>query len=113
MTGQTLASATVTFGSGFVAGDSIFLDIGGTTIGKSVFAGESPAVWAEHFCCYINQTFSGVWASASGAVLTITVFAAFVGIPALLFGAWIWRFSGKNIATIESAYSEYLGIAGT
>lgn len=47
-----------------------------------------------------------------GALLTITVVAAFAGIPALLFGAWIWRFSGKNLATIESAYSEYLGSAG-
>ncbi len=70
--GQTLATATVTFGSGFVAGDSIFLDIGGTTIGKSVEAGESATVWAAHFAYFINETFSGVWASASGAVLTVT-----------------------------------------
>lgn len=43
-----------------------------------------------------------------GGVLTITVFAAFVGIPALLFGIWIWRRSARNIAEIEAAYSEYL-----
>ena len=43
-----------------------------------------------------------------GGGLTITVFAAFVGIPALLFGIWIWRRSNRNIAEIEAAYSEYL-----
>lgn len=76
VTGQTLASATVTFNSGFVAGDSIFLDIGGTTIGKSVFAGETTSTWAAHFAYYINEVFSGVWAEASGAVLTITTRSA-------------------------------------
>jgi hypothetical protein len=43
-----------------------------------------------------------------GAILTVTVFAAFVGIPALLFGIWIWRRSTRNITEIEAAYSEYL-----
>jgi hypothetical protein len=43
-----------------------------------------------------------------GGVLTITVFAAFVGIPALLFGIWVWRRSTRNISEIEAAYNEYL-----
>lgn len=43
-----------------------------------------------------------------GVLLTITIVAAFAGIPFGLFGIWIWRFSSKNIATVEDAYSEYL-----
>lgn len=44
-------------------------------------------------------------------LLTITIVAAFAGIPFGLFGLWIWRFSSKNIATVEAAYSEYLASA--
>lgn len=44
-----------------------------------------------------------------GLLLTITIVAAFAGIPFGLFGLWIWRFSSKNIATVEAAFSEYLG----
>jgi len=46
-----------------------------------------------------------------GVLLTITIVAAFAGIPFGLFGVWIWRFSSKNIATVEAAYSEYLASA--
>jgi hypothetical protein len=43
-----------------------------------------------------------------GALLSLTVILAIAGIPLALFGLWIWRFSAKNIAAIESGYSEYL-----
>lgn len=46
-----------------------------------------------------------------GILLTITIVAAFAGIPFALFGLWIWRFSSKNIATVEAAYTEYLASA--
>jgi hypothetical protein len=46
-----------------------------------------------------------------GGLLTVIVITAFIGIPALLLGAWIWHFSKKNLATIEAAYSEYLASA--
>ena len=42
-----------------------------------------------------------------GGVLTITVFAAFAGIPLAIFGIWMWRYSKRNIATVEAAFSEY------
>jgi len=48
-----------------------------------------------------------------GVLLTITIVAAFAGIPFGLFGIWIWHFSSKNIATVEAAYSEYLASAPT
>ena len=46
-----------------------------------------------------------------GVLLTLTIVAAFAGIPFGLFGLWIWRFSSKNIATVEEAYNEYLASA--
>src|SRR6185437_3688689 len=42
------------------------------------------------------------------ALLTLTIVAAFAGIPFGLFGIWLWRFSSKNIATVEAAFNEYL-----
>jgi hypothetical protein len=70
--GATIAQATVTFGGAWNVGDSIFIDIGGETIGKSVFAGENSTLFAAHFAYFINELYSGVWASAAGPVLTIT-----------------------------------------
>ena len=43
-----------------------------------------------------------------GALLSLTVILAIAGIPLALFGVWIWRFSAKNIAAIETGYNEYL-----
>jgi hypothetical protein len=71
--GATIPSATVTFSGEFVAGDEIFIDIGGQTIGKSVFANETNATFATHFACFINATYVGVWAVADGDSVAITV----------------------------------------
>lgn len=48
-----------------------------------------------------------------GLVFTLTIVVAFAGIPLGLFGIWMWRFSTKNIATVDAAFSEYLGSAAT
>ena len=74
--GGTFPVATVTFGGTWASGDGAFLDISGLTIGKSVFpadvaAGASASI-AAHFAYFINSTFDGAYASAAGAVLTIT-----------------------------------------
>ena len=72
--GRTLASLTIDFGTlpALTPGTAqIFVALGATTIGKSVFASETAAIWAMHFALFINETFSGVWASYSGSVLTI------------------------------------------
>jgi hypothetical protein len=45
---------------------------------------------------------------AGGALLTVTVILAIAGIPLALFGLWLWRFSSKNIAAVETGYTEYL-----
>ncbi|HVW70019.1 MAG TPA: hypothetical protein VHB68_13665, partial [Steroidobacteraceae bacterium] len=43
-----------------------------------------------------------------GGLLTITVFAAFAGIPLGLFGIWVWRRSARNTAVVEAAFTEFL-----
>jgi hypothetical protein len=71
---QTFASATVDFSSVSPSvGDGLFLVFGLTTLGKLVGVNETADTWAEHFALYINETFSGVWASASASILTVTV----------------------------------------
>ena len=70
--GGSFPSATVTFGGTWADGDSAFLTIGGTTIGKSVFPADTNNTIAAHFSRFINETFSGVRASVSSNVVTIT-----------------------------------------
>jgi hypothetical protein len=45
----------------------------------------------------------------SGALFTITVILAIAGIPFVIFGLWLWRFSGKNIQAVETGFAEYVG----
>lgn len=71
-TNGVFPTAVATFGGAWASGDAAFLDIGGTTIRKSVFAADTASTIALHFANFINAVFIGVWASAAGAVLTIT-----------------------------------------
>lgn len=66
-----IPEVTVTLSGDFVPGDAIFVNIGGQSIGKSVFPDESRALFAQHFAWMINATFVGVWAEASGDTFTI------------------------------------------
>ncbi len=66
-----IPAVTVTFSGTFVPGDAIFLTIGSQTFGKSVFANESLALFAQHFAFAINAGSVGVYAIANGPVLTI------------------------------------------
>ena len=72
LSGGSLSTAQVTFSGTFAGGDSVVLTLNGTSLGKSVFPADALATIAYHFAAYINSTFVGAWASASGAVLTIT-----------------------------------------
>ncbi|MBM3774822.1 MAG: hypothetical protein FJW37_06605 [Acidobacteria bacterium] len=70
--GGTFPAMEVTFAGVWASGDSVFLTIGGITIGKSVFPQEDESSIAAHFRRFINETFVGVWASESAGILTIT-----------------------------------------
>jgi hypothetical protein len=56
----------------------------------------------------LNMKKISLFLMIGGGVLTITVFAAFAGIPLALFGIWMWRSSSRNIATVETAFSEFI-----
>jgi len=43
-----------------------------------------------------------------GALLTITVFAAILGIPLMIFAWWLWRFGTKNSNAVEAGYAQYV-----
>ncbi len=73
--GGSMSTAQVTVGGTFAGGDSIILEFNppdGTQLGKSVFPADTPDTIAAHFAYYINSALTSAWASASGAVLTIT-----------------------------------------
>lgn len=55
-----------------------------------------------------NLKIAGFGLMGCGAILTITIILAIVGVPVVLIGVWMWRFSVKNIAVVEEAYGEYL-----
>jgi hypothetical protein len=66
-------TCTVTFSGNWNDQDVIWLHIGGSAIGKTVFGGQDNSnTIARHFANFINAIFDGVWASVSGSVLTIT-----------------------------------------
>jgi hypothetical protein len=46
-----------------------------------------------------------------GAFFTITVILAIAGIPFMIFGWWLLRFSKRNIQTVEDAFAEYTASA--
>lgn len=75
--GAVFASAVVDFSSAtLVNGYQVFIQVGADSsalaIGKSFFAADDASSVAAHFQYFINETFSGIWAQASGSVLTIT-----------------------------------------
>ena len=64
---------TVTFSGNWNDQDVVWLHIGGSAIGKTVFGGQDNSnTIARHFANFINAIFDGVWATAAGSVLTIT-----------------------------------------
>ena len=52
--------------------------------------------------------FIGRWAYITGGLATLLILAAIIGISLIFFGWWARRRGIGNIATIESAFSEYL-----
>ena len=64
---------TVTFSGNWNDQDVVWLHVGGSAIGKTVFGGQDTSgTIAQHFANFINAIFDGVWASAVANILTIT-----------------------------------------
>jgi hypothetical protein len=70
--GHGYGSATVTFSGTPEFGKTTQVSLGGTAITHSNLIGDTAATIAKCFELLINAGSTGVWASASGAVLTVT-----------------------------------------
>ena len=109
-TGATLPSVTVTFDGAFNVGDQLFVDIGGQTVGKTVFAHETAGTFALHFASFINETYVGVWAKASGNAVTITVRSPK---PAYSYSFSTWKdTTTSSTGTVTSSGALTGGVAG-
>lgn len=49
----------------------------------------------------------GIWGLVSGALMTVLVLTAFLGIPLMILGWWWQRRARRNLATIETTYATY------
>lgn len=54
--------------------------------------------------------FGSLWFIIVGAVLTITIIGAIVGVPILCIAGWVHAKARGNIRTIEAAYLEYVSL---
>ncbi len=105
-----IPSVAVTFDGEFLAGDQVFVSIGGQTCGKTVFPNEDAALIARHFQHFINATYVGVWAAAEGNVLSVTARSPR---PAYSFTFQAWKETTQGSSgTVTSVGSLENGQAG-
>jgi hypothetical protein len=109
-TGRVWPEAAIDFSGQIQTDDQIFLDIGGSLFGKSVFPQDTPATVAYHFESFINEVSVGVWAEAVGPVLKIRPRAI---APAYEFPVSCRRERGSNTAPIPVSGSLTGGVSGT
>jgi hypothetical protein len=55
--------------------------------------------------------YAGVYIMVIGALMTVMIITAFIGIPLLILGWWMRRRGVRNIEAVEAAYQEYVGSA--
>lgn len=104
--GGSFPAWEITFGGTWAYGDSAFVTIGGTTMGKSVFPTDTIYTMAQHFASFINCTFIGVWAVNNGAVVTVHALSP------------VWEFStsisfSSSAGTMTASGSLTGGVEGT
>ena len=55
--------------------------------------------------------YAGVYVMVLGALMTVLIITAVIGIPLLGLGWWMRRRGVRNIAAVEEGYEEYVGSA--
>lgn len=71
LVGGSLSRAQIEFGGTFAEGDTVFLTLNGSTLGKTIFPADTLATITSHFALWINGAFVGSRAEASGTTLSI------------------------------------------
>ncbi len=56
-----------------------------------------------------QQRGTGLLLLVVGALSSLTIVLAVIGIPVALFGAWVWRKGVSNLAIVEATYAKYVG----
>ena len=69
--GGSFSTGQIQFSGAWAEGDTVFVNLNGTSLGKTVFATDDTASIAAHFAAYINQTFGGSWALSVSDLLTV------------------------------------------
>ena len=54
---------------------------------------------------------AGIYVMVMGALLTVTILGAFLGIPMLILGWWMRGRGVKNLKVVNQAYDEFVGLA--
>jgi len=57
---------------------------------------------------FATQRFQGLGLLITGALSSLTVILAIIGVPVAIFGWWFWRKGQRNVAIVEAAYADYL-----
>jgi hypothetical protein len=83
------------------------LKMTGSTDADVLFAAKE-----EFGSTFATQRFQGLMLLIVGALSSITIILAIIGVPVAIFGWWMWRKGIRNVATVEAAYSSYLGASG-
>lgn len=58
-----------------------------------------------------QQRFTGLLLLVVGALSSLTLVLAIIGIPVAIFGWWVWRRGVSNLAIVESTYTQFMGVA--
>lgn len=62
----------------------------------------------EYGSTFATQRFQGLGLLITGALSSLTIILAIIGVPVAIFGWWFWRKGQKNVAIVEAAYADYL-----
>jgi len=57
---------------------------------------------------YKNLKRLAIFSAVVGALFTVTVVVAILGIPLMIGSWWLWRFQAKNSLAVEAGYAQYL-----
>ncbi len=109
-TGFTFASATVTFGGTITVADgdasqTMQLTINSTAFTKTMHPGDTPQTLAIAFAQAINDGSTGIRATYSGSVLTITSLLIGAGGNSLMLSAVATNMPGLTVTTSGSTFS--------
>ena len=54
---------------------------------------------------------TGIYLMVLGALMTVMILTAFIGIPLFILGWWMRRRGIRNLQAVEEGYTEYAGSA--